>query len=69
MNTYRNTLLAATLYGHKTGGKGSKLIPNILIITGTLREKLVQLFQLFLFHTSLLKLKKHLKMFIGSPEL
>lgn len=31
---YRHTLLAATLYGYETGGKGN--VPNILIVIGTL---------------------------------
>lgn len=40
---HQQTSLAAPLYGEKTGGKGSKLIPDIWNITGTLRDKLVQL--------------------------
>lgn len=46
---YRHTSIAATLFGDKTGRKGSKPVPNILIVIGTLREKLVQLFKLFFF--------------------
>lgn len=44
---HRQTSLAAPLYGEKTGGKGSKLIPDVWIITGTLRDKLVPLYNSF----------------------
>lgn len=66
---HSQTSLAAPLYGEKTGGKGSKLIPDIWNIAGTLRDKLVQLYNDFFFHTYLLKLRKCLKVFMAAPEL
>lgn len=46
---HRQTSLAAPLYGEKTGGKGFKLIPDVWIITGTLRDKLGNSIILFFF--------------------